>query len=378
MAVMQYLTDCRFDHGVRSQLGACLKRLGASGPLVVTDPGIAAIGLLDTALEGLGAPPAAVFKDTPANPTEQSVLAGLAAYRDSGADSLVAVGGGSAMDLAKAVGLLATHEGPLARLGTAQKGTRHIGAIPPLVALPTTSGTGSEVSIGAMIVMDTGQKELFVSSQLIPKVALCDPELTLGLPPGLTAATGMDAVTHCIESLMAPAVHPPADAIALDGIERALRQGMLARAVADGADRDARWHMMMASTEGAMAFVKGLGSVHALAHAAGAIKALNLHHGTLNAIFLPHVMRINRGAAPDKEDRLRAVLGLPAGACLGDAIQAVNDAIGIPPNLSALGVSEAAHGAAIVAGALADLAHFTNPRPLAQGDYEALVVAALG
>ena len=377
MAVMQYLTECRFDHGVRAQLGATLRRLGASRPLVVTDPGILAIGLLDTALEGLAAPPAAIFPDTPANPTERSVHAGLAAWHASGADSLVAVGGGSAMDLAKAVGLLASHEGPLSRLGTAQKGTRHIGPIPPLVALPTTSGTGSEVSIGAMIVMDTGEKELFVSNHLIPKVALCDPELTLGLPPGLTAATGMDAVTHCIESLFAPAVHPPADAIALDGIDRSLRQGMLARAVADGSDRDARWHMMMASTEGAMAFVKGLGSVHALAHAAGAVKSLNLHHGTLNAIFLPHVLRANRGSAPDREARLRKVLGLADGACLGDAIQAVNDAIGIPPDLKGLGVT-ADLGPGIVAAALKDLAHVTNPRPLTQGDYEALFEAALG
>ncbi len=377
MALMQYLTECRFDHGARSQLGAVLKRLGATRPLVVTDPGIAAIGLIQTALEGLGAEPAGLFARTPANPTEASVHEALAVYRDCGADSLVAVGGGSAMDLAKAVGLLASHEGPLARLGTAQKGTRHIGPIPPLVALPTTSGTGSEVSIGAMIVMETGEKELFVSNHLIPKVALCDPELTIGLPPGLTAATGMDAVTHCIESLFAPAVHPPADAIALDGIDRALRQGMLARAVADGSDRDARWHMMMASTEGAMAFVKGLGSVHALAHAAGALKALNLHHGTLNAIYLPHVLRINRGAAPDKEERLRQVLGLGTGACLGDAIQAVNDAIGIPPSLAALGVT-AAEGPAVVAGALKDLAHYTNPRPLSQGEYESLFEAALG
>jgi 4-hydroxybutyrate dehydrogenase len=377
MAVMQYLTDCRFDHGVRSQLGQVLSRMGAARPLVVTDPGIAAIGLIETALEGLAGAPAAIFALTPANPTERSVFEGLAAYHEAGADSLVAIGGGSAMDLAKAVGLMATHEGPLARLGTAQRGTRHISAIPPLVALPTTSGTGSEVSIGAMIVMDSGQKELFVSSHLIPKVALCDPELTLGLPPGLTAATGMDAVTHCIESLMAPAVHPPADAIALDGVERAITQGMLARAVKDGQDRDARWHMMMASTEGAMAFVKGLGGVHALAHAAGALKDLNLHHGTLNAIFLPHVMRLNRDSAPEKEERLRRVLGLKSGACIGDAVQAVNDAIGIPASLSALGVTSS-HGAPVVAGALKDLAHFTNPKPLTQGDYEALFEAALG
>lgn len=377
MANLPYLTDTRFDHGARKQLGSVLKRLGASRPMVVSDAGIKAAGVLDQALEGLGGKPAVIFTDTPANPTEASVLAGLAAYRDAGADSLIAVGGGSAMDLAKAVGLLANHAGPLAQYGTAQRGTRLIGAIPPLVALPTTSGTGSEVSIGAMIVMATGEKELFVSNFLIPSVALCDPELTLGLPAGLTAATGMDAVTHCIESLLAPAINPPADAIALDGIARALGDGMLVRAVADGSDRDARWHMMMASTEGALAFVKGLGSVHALAHAAGRLESPSLHHGTLNAIFLPHVLRLNTGAADEKYARIRTAIGLPAGADLGDAIQNINDRIGVPPSLKTLGVTSA-HGPDIVAYALKDLAHFTNCRPLSEAEYEGLFEAALG
>lgn len=376
MASLPYLTDCRFDHGARAQLGPALKRLGVTRPLVVTDPGIVAIGLLDTALEGLGMAPSAVFSATPANPTEAAVLEARALYLDSGADGIVAVGGGSAMDLAKIAGLLATHDGPLARFGAAQRGTRHIGPIPPLAAIPTTAGTGSEVSIGAIIVMETGAKELFVSNHLIPRLALCDPELTLGLPPGLTAATGMDAVTHCIESLFAPAVNPPADAIACDGVVRAIRDGMLVRAVQDGGDREARWHMMMASTEGALAFVKGLGAVHALSHAAGRLKQPSLHHGTLNAIFLPHVLRINAGVAPEKERRLREAMGLSASADLADAVAAINQRLGIPAGLAALGVTPA-HGPDIVAYALADLAHLTNPKPLSQGDYEALFDAAL-
>jgi 4-hydroxybutyrate dehydrogenase len=301
----------------------------------------------------------------------------VAAFKDSGADGLIAVGGGSAMDLAKITGLMASHEGELAQYGTARRGTRLIGAIAPLVAIPTTSGTGSEVSLGAMIVMDTGQKELFVSNHLIPKVALCDPELTLGLPAGLTAATGMDAVVHCLESLLSPTVNPPADAIAVDGVERALGQGWLARAVADGADREARWHMMMASVEGALAFGKGLGSVHALSHAAGAIEGLGLHHGLLNAIFLPHVMRLNAGTADGKMDRLRRAMGLTATADLADALQAVNDSLGIAPDLKSLGVT-AAHGSFVVGHALTDLAHLTNCRPLGEADYETAFTAALG
>jgi 4-hydroxybutyrate dehydrogenase len=377
MANIPYLTDTRFDHGVRGQLASALKRLGVTRPLVVSDAGIKAAGVLDQALEALTQPPALIFTDTPPNPTEASVRAGVSAYQSSGADGLIAVGGGSAMDLAKIIGLMATHEGNLAQYGTAQRGTRLIRAIPPLVALPTTSGTGSEVSLGAMIVMDTGEKELFVSNHLIPKVALCDPELTLGLPAGLTAATGMDAVVHCIESLLSPTINPPADAIAVDGVQRALGQGWLARAVADGANRDARWHMMMTSVEGALAFGKGLGSVHALSHAAGALPGLGLHHGLLNAIFLPHVMRVNVGVADEKMMRLRSAMGLAERADLGDALTRINQELGIAPDLKCIGVTHA-HGDFVVRYALSDLAHLTNCKPLSQSDYEALFLAALG
>lgn len=376
MAAIPYLTDTRFDHGALAQLPAALKKLGAQRPLVVTDKGIVAAGLLQRLLDALGTPPAAVFDATPPNPTEAATLEATALYRDSGADSLIALGGGSSMDLAKGAGLLASHEGPLARFGAAQRGSRHITAIPPLVAVPTTSGTGSEVSIGAVIVLESGIKELFVSNHLIPAVAICDPELTLGLPAGLTAATGMDAVTHCIESLLSPTINPPADAIACDGIERAVRDGMLLRAVRDGSDRDARWHMMMASMEGALAFVKGLGSVHALSHAAGRLKSPVLHHGTLNAVFLPHILRFNQGAEDAKYARLRAAMGLSASADLGDAVQDLNNSLGIPPTLSAMGLT-GAHADDIVAVALTDVAHLSNPRRATAEDYHRIYEAAL-
>jgi 4-hydroxybutyrate dehydrogenase len=376
MANIPYLTDTIFDHGAIAMTAKSLKGLGASRPLVVTDKGIVGAGLLQILLDALEAPPAAVFDETPGNPTEAATLSAAALYKSSGADSLIALGGGSSMDLAKGVGMLVSGEGPLARYGAAQRGSRLITKIPPLIAIPTTSGTGSEVSIGAVIVLESGIKELFVSKHLIPAVAICDPDLTLGLPAWLTAATGMDAVTHCIESILSPSINPPADAIAADGIIRAVRDGMLARAVAEGSDKQARWNMMMASTEGAFAFVKGLGSVHALSHAAGRFKSPSLHHGTLNAIFLPHVMRFNAGASPDGDARIREALGIGAASDIGDAIQDLNNSLGIPANLSSLGLSSA-HGEGIVANALADIAHFTNPKKATADDYHRLYEAAL-
>jgi 4-hydroxybutyrate dehydrogenase len=377
MATLQYLTTIQFDHGALGGLPSALKRLGITRPFVVTDPGLKAIGLLDKVLEAMGSAPAGVYAETPANPTEAAVLIATDAYKASGADGIVALGGGSGMDLAKAMGLMATHEGPLARYGAAQRGGKLIGKIPPLIAIPTTSGTGSEASVGSMIILETGEKELLVSPNLIPAIAICDPELTLGLPAGLTAATGMDAVTHCIESILSPTVNPPADAVALDGIERAVAKGMLARAVKNGSDKDARWHMMMASTEGAMAFIKGLGSVHALSHAAGRLKEPALHHGTLNAIFLPHVLRFNADVCGEAYGRIARAMGLAPGADLADAVQALNTSLGIPANLSVLGLSNA-HADGIVAFALKDLAHFTNPKPATADDYHALYAAALG
>jgi 4-hydroxybutyrate dehydrogenase len=376
MATIPYLTDTVFDHGAIGQTAKSLKTLGANAPMIVTDKGIVGAGLLDILRGALGSSPAAVFDETPGNPTEAATIAAAALYRDSGADSLIALGGGSSMDLAKGVGMLVSGELPLAAYGAAQRGSRNIKAIPPLIAIPTTSGTGSEVSIGAVIVLESGIKELFVSKHLIPAVAICDPDLTLGLPAWLTAATGMDAVTHCIESIMSPAINPPGDAIGADGIIRAVRNGMLERAVRDGSDKEARWNMMMASTEGAFAFVKGLGSVHALSHAAGRLKSPSLHHGTLNAIFLPHVMRFNSGTRPEAEARIRDALGLRAGQDMADALQDLNNKLGIPANLSALGLSND-HADGIVANALIDIAHLSNPRKASADDYHALYAAAL-
>ncbi len=376
MPVMNFLTQCVFDSGALKQLAALAKGKGISRPFIVTDAGIKASGILAKVENALGVAPAGVFAETIPNPTETQTRQATALYKESGADGIIAVGGGSSMDHAKAIGLMASHSEPLETYAAIIGGAKKIGKIPPLIAIPTTAGTGSEVSVGMVIIMENGRKETFASPNLIPVVALCDPDLTLGLPAGLTAATGMDALTHCIEAVLTPSVNPPAEGIGYDGAQRAFGQGMLVRAVKDGSDAEARWHMMMASYEGALAFVKGLGGVHALSHAAGRLYEKKLHHGTLNAVFLPHILRFHHGAADAKYVRLRQVMGLKPGADLADAIQDLNNAIGIPKNLGAMGLA-ASDGPGIVEYALKDLAHFGNPRPMSADDYAKVYETAL-
>ena len=377
MAVISVVNTAHFDFGALNQLEKSLERLGVSRPMLVTDRGLVAAGAADKVRAAAGGRPiVAVYDETLSNPDEASVLAALAIYREAGCDGLVALGGGSPMDLAKAVALLATHEGPLERFGASVRGAKFIGKVAPIVAIPTTSGTGSEVSVGAVVILENGRKETIVSPHLIPPVALCDPELTLGLPPLLTAATGMDAVTHCIEAILAPSVNPPLEAIGYDGVERAVAHGWLYRAVADGSDRDARWHMMMASLEGALAFAKGLGAVHALSHASGRLPGLRLHHGTLNAMFLPPVLRFSEGVAPEKYARLKRCFGIAASADLADAVADLNAKLGIPERLSGLGVT-GDMVPDIVKYALTDLAHLTAVKKPDADQYEALVAEIL-
>ncbi|MFN7054871.1 iron-containing alcohol dehydrogenase [Hyphomonas sp.] len=377
MPVFNFLTQCVFDSGALIQLGKLAKSRGITRPFIVTDAGIKASGILAKVEDALGVAPAGVFAETVPNPTETQAKVAAQLYKESGADGIIAVGGGSSMDHAKAIGLLATHDEPLEVYAADIGGSKKIGVIPPLIAIPTTSGTGSEVSIGMVITMENGRKETFAARNLIPVIALCDPDLTLGLPAHLTAATGMDAMTHCIEAVLTPTINPPAEGIGYDGAHRAYGMGMLQRAVRDGSDAEARWHMMMASYEGALAFVKGLGGVHALSHAAGRLHHKKLHHGTLNAVFLPHILRFHHGAADDKYARLRSVMGLKPGADLADAIQDLNDAIGIPKTLRAMGLAEE-DGPGVVEFALKDLAHAGNPRPMSAEDYEMVYTTALG
>ncbi len=375
MTTLTYLTTTHFDFGAIQQIPAELANAGITRPFIATDKGVKAAGLVDRITDVLGSQmPCSLFDDTPGNPTEAAVMKAFAQYTSEGCDGVLAIGGGSSMDLGKAVGLLAGSGGPLAQYDPMAGGRKRVNAVAPLVAVPTTAGTGSEVSVGFVIIMDDGRKLAFASPHFIPKAAICDPELTLGLPKMMTAATGMDAITHCIEAFLAPTINPPAEGVALDGLWRGWRH--LPAAVRDGQDRTARWEMMMCSTEGALSFIKGLGVVHSLSHAAGRIERLNLHHGTLNAIFLPAVLRFNAPECGDKPDRLRQAMGLAPGADIAEAVSAMNREIGLPPGLTAMGIEET-DIAGLIEHAKNDMSGLTNPRKATEDDFEALIRASL-
>ncbi len=380
MALIQYITQVQIDFGVLRLLKDECQRLGISRPLIVTDPGVKAAGLLQKALDALAQTPASVFDQTPSNPTEAAVRAAAQIYRQDHCDGLIALGGGSAIDCAKGVAIAATHDGPLKLYATIEGGSPKItDRAAPLIAIPTTAGTGSEVARGAILILDDGRKLGFHAWHIVPRVALCDPELTLGLPPLLTAATGMDAIAHCMETFMAAPFNPPADGIALDGLQRAWRH--IERATRNGHDREARLNMMSASMQGAMAFQKGLGCVHSLSHSLGGVNP-RLHHGTLNAMFLPAVLRFNAGAeSVQKEQRMARMaqaVGLRSGSAddLAEAVRELNARLGLPSGLGAMGVESTDFGR-IIEGALADHCHKMNPRLASREDYQGLLDASM-
>ncbi|MDM0080312.1 iron-containing alcohol dehydrogenase [Variovorax sp. J31P179] len=378
MALIQYLTQIQFDFGAIRLLRSECERIGITRPLVVTDAGVRAAGILQKALDALGDLPVAVFDQTPSNPTEAAVRLAAAQYREAGCDGLIAVGGGSAIDCAKGVAIAATHEGPLKTYATIEGGSTKITErVAPLIAVPTTSGTGSEVARGAIVIVDDHRKLGFHNWFLMPKAAICDPELTLGLPPRLTAATGMDAIAHCMETFMSAAFNPPADGIALDGLERAW--GHIERATRDGSDREARLNLMSASMQGAMAFQKGLGCVHSLSHSLGGVDP-RLHHGTLNALFLPAVIHFNAGAeSVQKEQRLQRMaqaMHLDSAGDLGDAIRDMSARLGLPKGLAEVGVTPAQFEQ-VIDGAMVDHCHKTNPRLASRDDYRQMLEASM-
>ncbi|MDY0745664.1 iron-containing alcohol dehydrogenase [Paucibacter sp. R3-3] len=384
MALIQYLTQIHIDFGAVALLPQECARVGMQRPLVITDEGVRAAGVLAMALsawEPGRAPP--VFDQTPSNPTEAAVRQAVKLYQMGQCDGLVAVGGGSSIDLAKGVAIAATHSGPLKTYATIEGGSALItAAAAPVIAVPTTAGTGSEVARGAILIVDDGRKLGFHNGALMPRAAICDPALTLDLPPALTAATGMDAIAHCMETFMSAAVNPPADGIALDGLERGWAH--IERATRDGRhDREARWQMMSTSMQGAMAFQKGLGCVHSLSHSLGGADP-RLHHGTLNAVFLPAVVRFNAGAESMRRDRRLArmahAMGLGGSDERGDtvaaAIQDMNARLGLPSGLAAMGVKPEMFDR-IIDGAMLDHCHKTNPRLASREDYHAMLAASM-
>ena len=382
MSQILYLTNIQIEFGALKLLASECERTGMRKPLIVTDPGVKAAGLLEKTVTALGTGTSglshAVFDQTPSNPTEAAVRAAQTLYDQHGCDGLVALGGGSAIDCAKGVAIAVAHPGPLKTYATIEGGSPNItDRVPPLIAIPTTAGTGSEVARGAIIIVDDGRKLGFHSWHLMPKTALLDPELTLGLPPLLTAATGMDAIAHCMETFMAAPFNPPADGIALDGLERGWAH--IERATRNGHDREARLHMMSASMQGAMAFQKGLGCVHSLSHSLGGVNP-RLHHGTLNALFLPAVIAFNAQAeSVQKErrlERMARVMGLGSAADLGPAIRDMNARMGLPKGLSELGVNEDLFDR-VIEGALADHCHKTNPRLASATDYLDMLNASM-
>ena len=378
MAFIYYVTQIQFEFGAIKLLKQECERVGITRPMIVTDPGVKAAGILQKALDQLPGMPVTVFDQTPSNPTEAAVRAAALLYKSSNCDGLIAVGGGSAIDCAKAVAIAATHEGPLTSYATIEGGSLKItDRAAPLIAVPTTSGTGSEVARGAIIIVDDHRKLGFHSWHIVPKAAICDPELTLGLPARLTAATGMDAIAHCMETFMSAAFNPPADGIALDGLERGWAH--IERATRDGSDREARFHLMSASMQGAMAFQKGLGCVHSLSHSLGGVDP-RLHHGTLNAMFLPAVVEFNASAqSMQKEkrmERMARAMGLTSAADVADALRDMNTRLQLPTGLAAMGVAPASFDK-IIEGALADHCHKTNPRIASAEEYRELLAASL-
>jgi len=374
---LNYLNKPYFENGSIKSISEVLKEHGIKKPLICTDPGLAEIGMSDKVRNLLSNELSPSFyEETPANPTEKAVEDALKIYKENDCDGVVGFGGGSSMDLAKTVALMANHEGNVVDYSVNEGGLGKINQTMPMIAIPTTSGTGSEVSLGAVIIMNDGRKLILASEYLRPTAAICDPELTLGLPPVLTAGAGMDALTHCIEAVLSPVIDPPAEAVGLDGIEKVVREESLIRAVKDGHDKDARWNMMMASTEGAMAFSKGLGAVHSMSHAIGADQDLRLHHGTLNGVILPTILRFNREHVGDKYERIARAMGKKENVDLADEIEKLNQSIGLPKGLGEMGVTEEMipH---LVAHSMTDPSNATTPRLPTEEEWKQLFLDAM-
>jgi alcohol dehydrogenase class IV len=382
ISILSWPTRIVVGAGALKGLPDEVRRLGLQRPLLITDAGVAKAGLMDRVLAVLGEAGIVhvLFDRVKPDPTEPDIFAGLEAYRTGGCDGIIALGGGSPLDAAKLVQLLTSHSPPLSRYDDATGGDRFVThPLPPLIAIPTTAGTGSEVSrSGVAFLEDTKRKTVIFAPALLPRAAIVDPELTYGLPPRATAATGLDAFTHCLEAYLSNGFHPLADAVALDGIRRVSRS--LPVVLREPTHNRARLDMMIAAMEGAMAFQKGLGNAHALAHALTPVAGL--HHGLANAVVLPSVMAFNRDVSRARLARVAIAMGEPSGAVedvlAGLAIDRVRRLVadaGLPTRLSQAGVKEP-DLPRIAELAFRDASHQGNPRPTTEADLLGIARAA--
>lgn len=368
-------TPIKFGAGARKLVAAHLLEVGCKRPLIVTDRALGALPVLAEFKTHLAGLEVAVFSGVFGNPTCSQVMDGAAAYKAHQADCVIGFGGGAALDVAKIVGLAAVHEGDILEYVWDHPQVRPIvNPLPYFVALPTTSGTGSEVGRSSVVSEnDSHIKRTVFSPKILAKMVFADPELTLALPPAVTAATGMDALTHNIESYLSPAYQPLCDGIALEGARIGARA--LVQAVKEPGNLQARSDMMMSSMMGAIAFQKDLGAVHSCAHALGAV--CDMHHGLANALMIDTVLAWNYEAVPAKFDELAHVCGVSGGgAAFVPWLKALKAQVGISGGLSAHGVKPA-HIARLVEVATADICHQTNPRPCVAADFERLFNAAL-
>jgi alcohol dehydrogenase class IV len=336
-----YPTAIRFGVGRVAELPDACKQLGFKRPLLVTDPGLSKLPMIQDAIarnKAVGLP-TGLFADIKSNPVSKNVEDGLKAFREGGYDGIIAFGGGSGLDAAKAIALMAGQKRPMWDFeDIGDNWTRADPAgIVPTIAVPTTSGTGSEVGRASVITEEaTHTKKIIFHPRMLPSIVISDPALTVGLPPHVTAATGMDALAHCLEAYCAPGYHPMAEGIAVEGIR--LVRSWLPIAVKDGKNLAGRAHMMAAASMGATAFQKGLGAIHSLSHPVGAV--YDTHHGLTNAVVMPYVLEFNRAAIEDKLTRLAAWLGLPNPSfkAVLSWVLALRKEIGIPHTLKDIGV----------------------------------------
>ncbi len=368
-------TPIHFGAGARRLVAAHLLDQGLKRPLIVTDRALGALPVLAEFRSHLGGLDVAVFDGVHGNPVASQVMAGAAAFKAHRADCVIGFGGGAALDVAKVVALMAVHEGDVIEYAWDHPQVRPIvNTLPYFVALPTTSGTGSEVGRSAVVAEeDTHVKRAVFSPALLARAVFADPELTFALPAAITAATGMDALTHNIESYLSPAYHPLCDGIALEGLRIGARA--LALAVHEPMNLPARADMMMSSMMGAIAFQKDLGSVHAAAHALGAV--VDMHHGLANALMIDTVLAWNFEAVPQKFDELAHAVGVSEGGfAFVPWLRHLKAAIGIGGGLAARGVTRA-HLPRLLPLAAKDFAGATNPRPATEADYERLFLQAM-